>query len=236
MAYARQVKRRRGTESENNAFTGAEGEIVVDTTNHRLRVHDGATLGGFPIPNFNDLNELKTYLENLLAAIPRVPAGLICGWSGRTLPPGHWLWCRGGRVNISDYPELANYCGSTYGPVSDGMFYLPNANDATLFAYANEDGGLQGMNDAGSLPNIWGAIDIQCEGGYNAAVQNWASALAPRGNTTNICRPSSSGRAQRDYGFDFNASRSHSLYGKGYYSQNRVVPAALWIPGFIISY
>lgn len=46
MPVATQVKRRRGTAEENNAFTGAEGEITVDLTNKTLRVHDGETLGG----------------------------------------------------------------------------------------------------------------------------------------------------------------------------------------------
>jgi len=42
-----QVQFRRGTAAENDAFTGAVGEVTVDTTNKALRVHDGATAGGF---------------------------------------------------------------------------------------------------------------------------------------------------------------------------------------------
>jgi len=41
-----QVQYRRGRATQNNAFTGALGEITVDTTNWTLRVHDGATAGG----------------------------------------------------------------------------------------------------------------------------------------------------------------------------------------------
>jgi hypothetical protein len=41
-----QVQYRRGTGSENNAFTGALAEITVDTTAGTLRVHDGVTAGG----------------------------------------------------------------------------------------------------------------------------------------------------------------------------------------------
>lgn len=41
-----QVQYRRGTAAENNAFTGALGEITVDTTNSTLRVHNGVTAGG----------------------------------------------------------------------------------------------------------------------------------------------------------------------------------------------
>jgi hypothetical protein len=41
-----QVQYRRGSASENNAFTGALAEITVDTTNGTLRVHNGITAGG----------------------------------------------------------------------------------------------------------------------------------------------------------------------------------------------
>ena len=41
-----QVQFRRGNESQNDAFTGAAGEIVYDTTNSNMRVHDGSTQGG----------------------------------------------------------------------------------------------------------------------------------------------------------------------------------------------
>ena len=42
-----QIQYRRGTTAQNNSFTGALGEITVDTTLKTLRVHDGATQGGF---------------------------------------------------------------------------------------------------------------------------------------------------------------------------------------------
>ena len=40
---------RRGTTSQNNSFTGAVGEVSVDTTLDTLRLHDGSTAGGFTI-------------------------------------------------------------------------------------------------------------------------------------------------------------------------------------------
>jgi len=46
------IQQKRGTISENNVFTGAAGEVVVDTTNNRLRVHDGVTEGGFPVGDY----------------------------------------------------------------------------------------------------------------------------------------------------------------------------------------
>lgn len=49
MATATQVQLRRGTSTQVAAFTGAPGEVVVDTTNNRAVVHDGATAGGFAL-------------------------------------------------------------------------------------------------------------------------------------------------------------------------------------------
>ena len=43
------VQFRRGTAAQNNAFTGAAGEISVNTTNNSFRVHDGSTAGGHEV-------------------------------------------------------------------------------------------------------------------------------------------------------------------------------------------
>ena len=40
---------RRGTTTEHSSFTGAEGEITVNTTKDTLHVHDGSTQGGFEL-------------------------------------------------------------------------------------------------------------------------------------------------------------------------------------------
>ena len=41
-----QVQFRRGTTAQNNSFTGAAGELSVNTSNSTVRVHDGSTPGG----------------------------------------------------------------------------------------------------------------------------------------------------------------------------------------------
>lgn len=46
---ATQVQQRRGTTTEHSTFTGAVGEITVDTTKDTAVVHDGSTAGGFPL-------------------------------------------------------------------------------------------------------------------------------------------------------------------------------------------
>jgi hypothetical protein len=47
---ATQVQFRRGTTSQNNAFTGAQGELTIDTDVYALRIHDGSTAGGKVVP------------------------------------------------------------------------------------------------------------------------------------------------------------------------------------------
>ena len=44
-----QLQFRRGTTAQNNAFTGAAGEISVDETIDTIRLHDGITAGGHEI-------------------------------------------------------------------------------------------------------------------------------------------------------------------------------------------
>jgi hypothetical protein len=43
------LKLRRGTTTAHSTFTGAEGEVTVDTTKDTIVVHDGSTAGGFPL-------------------------------------------------------------------------------------------------------------------------------------------------------------------------------------------
>ena len=46
---AKQLKLRRGTTSQHSSFTGAEGEVTVDTDKETLVVHDGSTAGGHAV-------------------------------------------------------------------------------------------------------------------------------------------------------------------------------------------
>jgi hypothetical protein len=52
---ARQVQLRRGTTAEHSTFTGAVGEVTVDTDKDVVVVHDGSTAGGFPLLKPADL-------------------------------------------------------------------------------------------------------------------------------------------------------------------------------------
>lgn len=55
---SKQIQFRRGSESEHETFTGAIGEITVDTTNKTIRVHDGETAGGTPLARHDEISDL----------------------------------------------------------------------------------------------------------------------------------------------------------------------------------
>ena len=46
---ATQVQFRRGTTAETATFTGAIGEVTVDTVKHTCVVHDASQVGGYPL-------------------------------------------------------------------------------------------------------------------------------------------------------------------------------------------
>ena len=61
---AKLLKLRRGTTTQHGSFTGAEGEVTIDTTKDTAVVHDGSQAGGRPLAR-EDMNN--------------VPAGTIMG-------------------------------------------------------------------------------------------------------------------------------------------------------------
>lgn len=50
-----QVKRRRDTAANVAAYTGVQGELIVDATNNRVTVHDGVTPGGWSAAKLSEV-------------------------------------------------------------------------------------------------------------------------------------------------------------------------------------
>ena len=59
---ATQVQHRRGTSAQHTSFTGAVGEITVDTDKKTAVVHDASTAGGIPLAR-QDLANSKVRSE-----------------------------------------------------------------------------------------------------------------------------------------------------------------------------
>lgn len=62
------VQFRRGTTAEHSTFTGAVGEVTVDTDKEVVVVHDGVTAGGYPLAR-QDLNNVSSIADTKLATI-----------------------------------------------------------------------------------------------------------------------------------------------------------------------
>jgi hypothetical protein len=80
----KQVQRRRGTSTQHTSFTGAEGEITVDTTNKSVRVHDGTTAGGIQaaradLANVSDASLNSALSGNTLASLTITSADINGG-------------------------------------------------------------------------------------------------------------------------------------------------------------
>jgi hypothetical protein len=79
---SKSVRIRRGTSIDHSQFAGAEGEITVDTTIDTIRVHDGVTLGGWPVLNAAKNSEVtadiltarKIYFRNTFANQGQFPS------------------------------------------------------------------------------------------------------------------------------------------------------------------
>ena len=71
---AKRLQLRRGTTAQNNAFTGAVGEVSVDTDTEVLVVHDGVTVGGFPVAARANANGTISLIKKDGTVITTIPA------------------------------------------------------------------------------------------------------------------------------------------------------------------
>ena len=86
-----QIQRRRGTTSEHSTFTGAAGEITIDSTKNTVVVHDGSTQAGFPLAKESDVPSNIQDLDNVYSAMSPTDGQVLTfdttnGWQAETLP------------------------------------------------------------------------------------------------------------------------------------------------------
>ena len=78
---AKLLKLRRGTTTQHSSFTGAEGEVTVDTDKETLVVHDGSTAGGHPVAAEDMANVSSASIAGRLAndsiAVGKIAAGTL---------------------------------------------------------------------------------------------------------------------------------------------------------------
>lgn len=80
-----QVQLRRGSTAEHSTFTGAAGEVTVDTTKKTVVVHDGSTAGGVPLAKES---ALSSYLTTSAAGSTYAPLASPTFTGTVTIPSG----------------------------------------------------------------------------------------------------------------------------------------------------
>ena len=99
-----------GASAKNNVYTGEPGEITIDTDNHRVRVHDGATAGGTALALKSDL---PTKLSQLTDDVGVWAKGALTALS--QLTDDVVFWKKTGLTKIS---QLTNDSGFQTGHCS----------------------------------------------------------------------------------------------------------------------
>lgn len=97
---------KRGTATANDSYTGNIGELTVDLTNKRLRVHDGVTAGGHVVAKERDLKKNVTdYSDN-----PYHTKTELTSLSQLTNDSGYW-----GKAVLTKVSQLQNDSGYITG-------------------------------------------------------------------------------------------------------------------------
>ena len=77
-----QVQFRRGTTAQNNSFTGAAGELSVNTSNSTIRVHDGSTAGGSELATVASTSNASNLTTGTLSAARLANTGVTAATYG----------------------------------------------------------------------------------------------------------------------------------------------------------
>jgi len=142
------VQFRRGTTSEHSSFTGAVGEVTVDTDKDVIVVHDGSTAGGFPAAGANSRN---TFTKGQVGNISTLT-------DGATITPNlstanNFKVTLGGNRTIANPSNIAAGQSGQIEVIQDGT----GGRTLSWGSYWNFNGGT-----APTLSTAAGAKDLVC--------------------------------------------------------------------------
>lgn len=145
---ATQVQRRRGTTAQHATFAGQLAELTVDTDKKTVVVHDGITLGGYPLARIADITAtnasiidtggyfVSTNVEGALEELAVVPKGLTHFTETRTTAapnatiPAHSIIASGAEANI-DAIFAPKGLGAITTAIPDGLAVGGNKRGAS---------------------------------------------------------------------------------------------------------
>lgn len=147
---ATQVQFRRGTATQNNAFTGSEGELSVNLSNYSLRLHDGVSAGGYEIARQDFTN--ATFGATVL---PKLNTTYNLGSTGFKFLNVHSQEFTGALTGNADTTTALETARLINGVSFDGTadITIEASIDKTLFIS-------EGLEDSGGLSQFDGGTDV----------------------------------------------------------------------------
>lgn len=122
-------------------------------------------------------------------------------WSSQSVTPSGFLVCDGRSLNKSEYLELFNVIGYTYGG-SEESFNIPNFSDGKFFRSVGGKAAALGTAQNDAIRNITGAASLIDYELRNDLYFSGAFASANTSTTTNGTEQSTSGGKHLDVKFD----------------------------------
>ncbi len=193
---ASKIQFKRGTTTQSNAHTGAEAEIIINTTKDTIVVHDGSEQGGF--------EALRSDLSNLDSAVPADNIGSVdCGLYGSGLfTAGTFSSASLSQTidNPNDYDTSASDQFGVYSVATSGNYTIVGAkseDDASdpstgkAYIFNNSTGALVHTLDN---PNAHGTGNSD-EFGHSVAISGNYAAVGARGESSAASNTYASGKA-----------------------------------------
>ena len=155
----KQVQRRRGTATQHTSFTGAEGEISVNTTNKSVHVHDGVTAGGVEaaradLSNVSDANLNTALAGNTLSSLTITSADINGGTIDGTVIGGSTPAAISGTTGQFGTSLNVDGTVTANGVAIDGDSITANAQNALTFEFATATGIISADRTGGNFGEL----------------------------------------------------------------------------------